>query len=336
MLKRNILLFAVLAAALPFHADARADVIVMKNGDRITGAIKRVWDEELFIEPAYADEFPVELREIAYIESDQDFDIELRDNSTIQGRFEIDEEGNMILITAEGTSPFTPSAIKELEELDDEVDWLVRSDFLLNATRGNTHTSDYLWQGYGSVEMGDHRHVVDAKFNQKAQDGVATKEENNISYIYSWFFADRWFLSGGVGFDRDPIRELRYRYTPGAGIGFRFFEDADRHFEVSLSAVGVREEIGGVTNESAAARWGLRYQRDLLGGDMEFFHNHRLWRYVTGRRNTVADTTTGFRWDVWRDIYFNVQLDWDWESDPAPGNEQEDLTFAVGIGVELE
>lgn len=336
MLKQKTLLLTFMLIASLAHNDTLADVIVMKNGDRISGAIKRVWDEELFIEPAYADEFAVELKEIAHIESDQAFDIELRDNSTIEGRFETDEEGVMVLVTDDERRPFTPLAIKELNEFDDEFDWLVRSDFLLNATRGNTHTSDYLWQVYGSIEMGDHRNIVDARFNQKAQDGVATKDENSISYLYSWFFSDRWFLSGGIGFERDPIRELSYRYTPGAGVGFRFYEDADRHLEISLSTIGVREKIGGVLNESMAARWGLRYERDLLDGDMEFFHNHQLWSYVTGRRNTLADTTTGFRWDVWRDIYFNVQLDWDWESEPAPGNEKEDLTFAVGIGVELE
>ena len=114
MLIRNILLFIFLPAALLFNHVAAADVIVMKNGDRITGTIQRVWDEELFIQPAYADEFAVDLAEIAHIESDQAFDIELRDNSTIEGRFEIDEEDGMMLVTDEGARPFTPSGIKEL------------------------------------------------------------------------------------------------------------------------------------------------------------------------------------------------------------------------------
>ncbi len=44
----------------------------------------------------------------------------------------------------------------------------------------------------------------------------------------------------------------------------------------------------------------------------------------------------GIRWDVWGDIYLNAQLDWNWESDPAAGNEQTDLTYALGIGIELD
>ena len=37
------------------------DVLVLKNGDRITGEISRIWDNEVTIEPEYSDEFQVDL-----------------------------------------------------------------------------------------------------------------------------------------------------------------------------------------------------------------------------------------------------------------------------------
>ena len=113
------------------------------------------------------------------------------------------------------------------------------------------------------------------------------------------------------------------------------FEDADRLLEITLAAIGVRENIGGVTNDSTTARWTMKYRRDVTG-DMEIFHDHSLSVYLTGRTNRIADTSTGIRWDVWGDIYLNAQLDWNWESDPALGNEQSDLTYALGIGIELD
>ena len=91
---------------------ALADVLFMKNGDRITGDIKRVWDDKLYIESDYADEFPVALDAIARIETDNDFKIELRDHSEITGRFATDATGGMLLVTDEGSRPFTPMAIE--------------------------------------------------------------------------------------------------------------------------------------------------------------------------------------------------------------------------------
>ena len=89
-----------------------------------------------------------------------------------------------------------------------------------------------------------------------------------------------------------------------------------------------------MTNDSSSASWQLRYRRDVTG-DLEFFRNHRLSAYPTGRSNRLANASTGIRWDVWRDIYPNAQLNWNWESDPAVGNEQTGLTYALGIGIEL-
>ena len=46
--------FAVMAT---LTAPAMADQVLMKNGDIITGNINRIEDNEVFIEPSYADEF---------------------------------------------------------------------------------------------------------------------------------------------------------------------------------------------------------------------------------------------------------------------------------------
>lgn len=127
-------------------AEAYGDVVYMNNGDRITGDIKRVWDNELFVETPYADEFPISLDAVARIESDDPFEIELRDHSEITGRFGVDESGAMVLITETGTRPFSPMGIEELSEPEERFDWDARSDFSYRATRGNTETSNFLWQ----------------------------------------------------------------------------------------------------------------------------------------------------------------------------------------------
>jgi hypothetical protein len=46
-----------LPVCLFYFTAANADVLVLKNGDRITGEISRIWDSEVTIEPEYSDEF---------------------------------------------------------------------------------------------------------------------------------------------------------------------------------------------------------------------------------------------------------------------------------------
>lgn len=64
-------------ACLAFSAPLSAGVIVFKNGDRITGDIKSIYDGDVLVEPEYADEFSVDQDKISHIESKKRFDLKL-------------------------------------------------------------------------------------------------------------------------------------------------------------------------------------------------------------------------------------------------------------------
>mgnify|MGYP006294480973 CR=1 FL=1 len=328
---------ALLLIFFVFSVPALAqDRVILRNGDRITGEILQIWDGELIIEPAYADEFPIEVSAIERIETDRSFEFELGDERKITGTLEVDEAGGAVLVTEAGRQSIALTDIEELEEITEGWDWTVRTDLSLNGSEGNSDDNQFSWQGYGRIENADHRHEVDVRVDQASRDGVTSQDRTRANYVYSWFMSDYWFLQAGVGGERDPVRDLERRISAGGGLGYQFFDDANRRFEVSLSAVGIDEELGGITNQSLAARWNAEYRQDLLSGDLEFFHDHAVWHYLSGRSTTLIQTSTGFRWDVWADIYFNTQFDYDYETEPAQGAENEDIRYMIGLGVEFD
>ena len=57
----SLIFWALLLVAMTVSRPvAAADVLVLVNGDRITGEISAVWDDEITIEPSYSDEFNVD------------------------------------------------------------------------------------------------------------------------------------------------------------------------------------------------------------------------------------------------------------------------------------
>ncbi len=87
-----------------------ADQLILKNGDRITGQVKRIWDEEVFIEPDYTDEFAVEIDAVAYIDADRDFEIELADGRSVTAQLGgVNDEGKQ-LVQIEGEAIGIPLA----------------------------------------------------------------------------------------------------------------------------------------------------------------------------------------------------------------------------------
>ncbi len=326
----------VLLLASFFQSAVAEDQIMLKNGDRITGEIQQIWDGELIIDTGYTDEFGIALSAISQVITERSFRFELDDEEKITARLEPADDGKAMLIADGERQVIALTDIEELEEISDGLSWMLRTDLSLDGSEGNSDDLKFSWQGFGEIESGDHRHQLNLRMDKAERNGITSQDQQRASYLYSWFMADRWFLQAGLGAERDPVRDLTRRLSAGGGLGYQFFDDANRLFEVSLAAVGFDEEIGIQSNESVAAQWITRYRRSILTGDLDFFHNHQISHYLSGRNTTLIKTSTGIRWDVWADIYFNTQFDWDYETDPAQGADNEDIRYMIGLGVELD
>ena len=326
----GVLCFALVAGAV------HADVLNMKNGDRITGTIKRIWDGDLAIEPEYGDEFEVDLTAVASIVSDRPFELEFLDHSEAVGYFGVDEAGNSILTVNDEVRPFPLDQLEELDEPADYFDWSVIMDLNSTVTKGNTDTSTLLWFGEGRMKFGDHRHQLNISVDRQETDGETTKEQEELRYAYEWLFTDDWYATGQLSYTADPIRDLDHRFTVGAGIGHDVWDYADRELKFALLYDYLEEKIGGESETSSAPHWQFRFRYGLLGGDAEFFHNHDIWYFVTGRSTEIITTSTGIRWEFIDDFYTNFRVDWNHETNPADGQKKSDTTFVVGLGMKFD
>jgi len=326
------LVIAVLAPTL-----ATADVLYLKNGDRITGAIKRIWDDEVTIEPEYSDEFQVDLPLVARIESDRDFEIEMPDGSDVVAKMQgMDDDGNQLLVI-DGESIGVPiGELREVDEPEDFYDWEVLVDYSLSVNDGNTDSLNSRLAGEGMFKHGDHRHIGTVVQIREEQDSETTKDQLVLAYTYNFLFNDPWFFAANGQLERDPIKELEHRITASAGIGRDIWNDPYRFLSAQIGAGFSDEEIGLEKETSSVAVWLLRFQHEFFSDDFEVFHNHSIVETINGRDNTIIKTSTGFRYEITDLLYMNVSLDWDHESQPAGAAEKTDKTFVIGAGLEFD
>jgi hypothetical protein len=89
----------ILAAFVVHSGSAFAGRLVMSNGDVITGAISKVEDGEVYIEPSYADEFAVSLGDVVSMEDDKVLEVEFADGTQVTGQFGgSNDAGDQILL----------------------------------------------------------------------------------------------------------------------------------------------------------------------------------------------------------------------------------------------
>ncbi len=324
---------AALLLALAFATNALAqDRVVMKNGDVITGNISLIDGDDVFIEPSYADEFAVDLAEVASIELDESFEVELADGTKIEaGTLTVSETGEQVLVVDGAPRPVVLTEIAEAKEPEAYFDWGANVDFNATINDGNTDSRNTLLFAQGNMKVGDHRHFGDVTFRREETDGIRTKEQDLLNYSYNWMFADPWYVGGSFSWEQDPIRELEHRYTAGVLVGRDIFDDARKFLTFSIGVGYSDEEIGGVSESGTVGLWNLRYEHEFWDG-VDFFHTQNFAQQFYGNDNLIMKTNTGFRFDLIGDLYANASLRYDYETEPAANASKDDSTLQLGLG----
>lgn len=316
-------------------AAARADTVVMKNGDRITGDISRIWDNDVLIEPDYADEYAIDADEVRYIESSDEFEITLADGREVMARLRGDGDGNQLIVYDGAERRLALTELIEVEEPDDYFDWSSHIDWSSTVNNGNTNSETTRLAADATVSLGDHRHITTLTLSDEMVDDVRTEDQEELTYSYNWLFGERWFLGGNGSYERDPIRELDRRALLGAGIGRDLWNLPDRTMNLEFGLGRQTENLAGLTEENNVFYWIYRFRYELDGTDLELFHDHRITEYLSGRDNTVFKSSTGVRFEITDLFYLNVAYEYDVETHPAPGSEDVDQSLVLGAGFEF-
>jgi hypothetical protein len=314
-----------------------ADKVYLKNGDVISGDIKAIWDDELIVEPEYSDEFSVEMEYVDYIEGKKIFTIEFNDGHKIQAEMlGKAEDGKQLILVNGRQQSILLSDLAELEEPEEYFDWEYNLGFNIDFNKGNTNSESYVLKSDGLVKLGDHRHIANVSFEREDTEEIKTKNKDRANYSYNWSFNDPWFLGLNIGYERDPIKELTYRYTLTPGVGYEIWDDSWRFFTIQIGSGFQEDKVAGEINHSQTAVWLVRFNHDVNGGDVNFFHNHSLFESLSDRTNTVFNSTTGIKSELTSDLDMNISLDYDKESNPSDGASKEDLRLLIGVSLSLE
>jgi len=321
------------------QATYATDFIVMKNGDRITGEIEKIWNGEVFIDPEYGDTYAVEIEHVQYVQTGEDFEVEFREGRRtrmVVGSLGLDDKGQPAVIVADGQATYPISEIDNMLEIEEFFDWEVRSDISVNVASGNTDTNNGRIYALGAIKLGEHRHRLEFTRDGAQAEGETTKDQTNVYYEDLWTFTDDWFVRGSLTWTRDPIRDLASRSELYLGPGYHFWDDSKRTLNLSIGPNYMVEDIGGEEQDSLSGQMVFRYEQRFLDDDLVVFQQTDYQSVITGRKTKILNTSTGIRWELPRDVYVNLQVDYDYETNPADGRENEDITYIVGVGIELD
>ena len=327
----------LVASAICFSGSVLADVVIMSNGDKLTGRLDSVAGGSAILETTYAGVVRLDLSQIQSLQTDESYAVRLP-AGVVEGFFSADVLQR--LRTDAGDVDLTLTDIRSATQSRNQfsqftTQWNARLDLALSLADGNTtaEASNVLLEADYANEL--NAHTITALVAKEEGEGLVTKDQLDIDYGYKRFISERWYGAANAEYFQDTLKDIDSRITVGAGVGVQFIDTSLENLASDLGISAVQEDINGESDIQPALRWGLDYQRFLNAKTIEIFHRQSILQLLERDKSQVLSSSTGLRYAYNERIDTTFRVDLAYESDPPLGNKKTDTTYSLGVGVKF-
>ena len=337
MVARYLIRASVLIFLLCSMPAARADQIVLANGDRLTGTVVSKSDETLKFRTEYAGEIEVRWKDVVSIATDAPVTV-LSPNGELQtGKLEVTPAGETAFVSDGGSREITLADIGHINPpphvSGTGITYSGHVSLLGSASRGNTDDGRLYGEAEFKARAKEYRYRFFGRAEQKEESGETTAQNYFASAERDNVIDDDrfWYLRASV--EHDEFKDIQLRAAAGGGLGIRLIDTSNTQFSVrgGLGYVLARRDV--VPDETYPAfGWGIDYSHWFIPDRLEFFFNQGGLASLTSKGDVSMRTRTGVRFPISSGLSANAQLNVDYEGDPGPDNEKTDTQLFVGLG----
>lgn len=329
-------LLAALALLL-MSAAASADVVVLKNGDRLTGSVERIRGGKLEIRTPWAGTVSVDAEAVESVATDAEVTVVMKDYTRLVGPLH-PVPGRIDVQADAGAAPVSVDPQRVQVMLPGRVterDWRVtgRVNLGLSDTAGNTEVRRLNGDGEVVARRGRDRWGFAARGSEASERGSETEMNAVLALKYDRFIDERWYGYGGGTLEHDRFKDLRLRATLGAGAGHQVIESPalSLAFEGGLDRVRA-DYFGDLDERFYALRLASRFDWWLWPDAVQLFNNNQGFVGLSDARASFLRTQSGLRFPLRAGLTATLGLNVDWDGHPAPGRRSVDRQLLMSLG----
>jgi hypothetical protein len=234
----------------------QTDVVLLLNGDRITGEIKSYSQGRLIVDSFLGGDVSVKWNRIESVSSDKQFEIETTDGvyhygmlapSTPPGKLDIVEEEKTRTIDFFDVVRLTPIYATFWRRFDGSL------DLGFNYTQANQYFQ-FTFNFAATMRKPAFALSTNISAFFTSQEGVPSSQRGSFDVSYQKFYGNRWSLLGGIGLDRNLDLGLNLRVSLIAGAGRDVVQTNRTTFTAFAGLSGSHEEpVAGADTYNLAA-----------------------------------------------------------------------------------
>jgi putative salt-induced outer membrane protein YdiY len=317
-----------------------ADVVVLKNGDKINGTIGQIADGKMEFKSPVLGDIKIDLDKIESYTTDSPATIRMKAKAAATQPIITDKiaSGDATTVTTAGGQTINTGDVKVINRPKEE--WTGAILALGTLQRGNTEKLDIGFRADATLrrasEYKDDRFTLGAAYNfgtTGTGDDSDTTTDNWMAFgKYDKFWTEKLYGYATVKVDHDRIADLRYRLSPGVGVGYQWIESPKTNFNTEAGISYVYEEYDpGDNNDFIALRLAYHFDHKLRD-TVKIFHNFEWLPSFEDPGDYILTTDVGIRFDITENFFTEGRIEWKQDSEPAPNTHENDLRYIIGVG----
>jgi putative salt-induced outer membrane protein YdiY len=349
MILAVILAFAFASAAVA----TRADVVTLKNGDRVTGTLVSVTGGTLELKSDVLGDLKIPLAKVATFTADKPVVVVVKGQSAVHGQLELTASGDW-QVTENGKSQSIAAANAQLVMPADAYqtlmdhhaapwqDWKGTASLGYSIQRGDQQTNNFattvaavrerpatpIFESHWRTNFG-----LTTLLSHDSQAGVSvTSNTLTTSLRQDYLFTPSNFAFALAQIDHVGAQGLYLRQTYGGGLGHDFINKS----KFTLSALGgitfVHEKFfTGVYDQTAAAFVGERVGIQISKA-VRLDHTFDIYPNLSATGQYRFDTSTTLSAKLSNRFSLNTGIVDLYLSNPAVGSQSNNVAFTTGLG----
>ena len=351
---RAITLCSLIVAASNVLA---ADVVTLKNGDRVTGAIVSSDAKVLKMKTEFLGEVEIQWEAVSTIDSPEKLYVTSENGQTLVGPVKTDA-GNVAVSTAESgivTAPLASVAAVRNEEAQEayvaEIErlrnpnltdfWRGFFDSGLALTAGNAETTTFANAAGATRETTRDKislyftsvYANAETFNASTNERFSATTANAIrgGTRYELNLNPKLFAFGFLDLEFDEFQALDLRNVIGGGLGYHLIKNERTEFDVFGGASYNQEFFDNdITRRSAEIVLGQTLSYSVTGRT-SLTERFALYPNMSETGEFRMQFDTALTTDIFRWLGWNLTFSDRFLSNPVPGRQKNDLLLTTGV-----
>jgi uncharacterized protein DUF481 len=319
-----LLLVLFMASTLPASAAPKTDIVIFKNGDKLTGEIKSLQRGRLNLNTDATGTIGIEWDEIAKVISNQNIQVETSSGARYFGRLgTTDKKARVVVETADGPQMLDIARVVMMTPIEGkgrdafDIDMFIGYNFAkAGGVKQATIGADVKYRTRLRIISVAASTTVNDSGDQDAS------KRSNFGLDYKRLWQKRWFVNGNLNMDQNDELGLNLRTSVGGGGG-RYLTQSD-HVLLSVQA-GLqfsRENLIAEQEDtdSLEATFGLDWDWFRFDApELDLSTSFKVFPNLSDWGRVRAELDTNIQWELFNDLKWGVAIYSSYDNQPQSG-----------------